>query len=77
MIGFLYLRHIEDWVACPSLERGSLLDIIFGSQDSHRLMEESIKRLRHLEPPIDQDAAHLRPRSRVIEKASGTVISDH
>jgi putative ATP-dependent endonuclease of OLD family len=69
MIGFLYLRTLRTGSRALSLERGSLLDIILRlGKIRTGLWEESIKRLRHLEPPIDQDAAHLRPVLESIEK---------
>lgn len=69
MIGFLYLRTLRTGSRALSLERGSLLDIILRLGNIRTgLWEESIKRLRELDPPIDQDAVHLRPVLESIEK---------
>lgn len=62
IIGFLYLRALRTGSRALSLERGSLLDIILRlGKIRTGLWEQTIKRLRGLEPPIDQDAASLRP----------------
>ncbi len=60
LFGFLYLRALRTGTRALSLERGSLLDIILRLQDIRTgLWEQSIKRLRELEPPIVDDATGL------------------
>lgn len=60
LFGFLYLRALRTGTRALSLERGSLLDIILRLQDIRTgLWEQSIKRLRELEPPIVDDATEL------------------
>ncbi|TAK08101.1 DUF2813 domain-containing protein, partial [bacterium] len=69
MIGFLYLRALRTGSRALSLERGSLLDIILRLGNIRTgLWEEVIKRLRDLDPPIDQDAVNLRPVLDSIER---------
>ncbi|TEB10486.1 DNA replication and repair protein RecF [Pelotomaculum sp. FP] len=69
MIGFLYLRTLRTGTRALSLERGSLLDIILRlGKIRTGLWEQAIKRLRALDPPIDQDAAYLRTVLDSIEK---------
>ncbi|MFZ5649666.1 MAG: ATP-dependent nuclease [Bacillota bacterium] len=69
MIGFLYLRALRTGSRALSLERGSLLDIILRlGKIRTGLWEQAIKRLRSLDPPIDQDATNLRPVLDSIEK---------
>lgn len=69
MIGFLYLRALRTGSRALSLERGSLLDIILRlGQIRTGLWEKAIQRLRDLNPPIDQEAANLRPILDSIEK---------
>lgn len=69
MIGFLYLRTLRTGSRALSLERGSLLDVILRlGKIRTGLWEESIERLRDLDPPIDQNASNLRPVLESIEK---------
>ncbi len=69
MIGFLYLRTLRTGSRALSLERGSLLDIILRiGKIRTGLWEQTIERLRNLDPPIDQDATSLRPVLESIEK---------
>ncbi|MBI2999330.1 MAG: AAA family ATPase [Deltaproteobacteria bacterium] len=69
MIGFLYLRALRTGSRALSLERGSLLDIILRlGKIRTGLWEKAIQRLRDLNPPIDQEAANLRPILDSIEK---------
>lgn len=69
LFGFLYLRTLRTGSRALSLERGSLLDIILRLQGIRTgLWENSIKRLRELDPPIDADAADLTVVLESIEK---------
>jgi putative ATP-dependent endonuclease of OLD family len=69
MIGFLYLRALRTGSRALSLERGSLLDVILRlGKIRTGLWEGAIERLRHLSPPIDEDAANLRPVLESMEK---------
>ena len=69
LFGFLYLRTLRTGSRALSLERGSLLDIILRMQGVRTgLWEQSIKRLRELDPPIDRDATDLAPVLATIEK---------
>ncbi len=69
MMGFLYLRALRTGSRALSLDRGSLLDVILRlGKIRTGLWENAIKRLRELNPPIDQDAANLRPVLNSIEK---------
>lgn len=69
IFGFLYLRTLRTGSRALSLERGSLLDIILRLQGVRTgLWEKSIKRLRELDPPIDDDATDLTPVLDSIEK---------
>jgi putative ATP-dependent endonuclease of OLD family len=69
LFGFLYLRTLRTGSRALSLERGSLLDIILRLQGVRTgLWENSIKRLRELNPPIDEDAVDLAPVLDSIEK---------
>nr|WP_281721121.1 AAA family ATPase [Nitrosomonas nitrosa] len=69
LFGFLYLRTLRTGSRALSLERGSLLDIILRLQGVRTgLWEQSIRRLRGLDPPIDHDAADLVPVLDTIEK---------
>jgi putative ATP-dependent endonuclease of OLD family len=68
MIGFIYLRTLRTGSRALSLERNSLLDIILRVQGVHTgLWERSIARLRHLNPPIGNDAQELTPVLQNIE----------
>jgi putative ATP-dependent endonuclease of OLD family len=61
LFGFLYLRTLRTGSRALSLERGSLLDVILRINETRSgLWEETIKRLRELNPPIDQNASGLR-----------------
>lgn len=69
LFGFLYLRTLRTGSRALSLERGSLLDIILRLQGVRTgLWEQSIQRLRTLDPPIDHDATDLVPVLETIEK---------
>lgn len=69
LFGFLYLRALRTGSRALSLERGSLLDIILRLQGIKTgLWENSIKRLRELDPPIAQEAVELAPVLETIEK---------
>jgi putative ATP-dependent endonuclease of OLD family len=69
LFGFLYLRTLRTGSRALSLERGSLLDIILRMQGVRTgLWEQSIRRLRGLDPPIDNDATDLVPVLETIEK---------
>lgn len=69
LFGFLYLRTLRTGSRALSLERGSLLDIILRLQGVRTgLWEQSIRRLRGLDPPIDHDATDLVPVLETIEK---------
>jgi|ERR1051325_1401749 putative ATP-dependent endonuclease of OLD family len=69
MFGFLYLRALRTGSRALSLERGSLLDIILHlGKIKTGLWEQTIERLRSLDPPIDQDAEILRSILDSIEK---------
>lgn len=69
MIGFLYLRALRTGSRALSLERGSLLDVILRlGKIRTGLWEQSIDRLRKLDPPIDRDATKLRLVLESIEK---------
>lgn len=69
LFGFLYLRALRTGTRALSLERGSLLDIILRMQEIRTgLWEQSIKRLRNLDPPIADNAAELAPVLDSIEK---------
>lgn len=60
MFGFLYLRALRTGARALSLERGSLLDIILRMQGIRTgLWEQTIKRLRELDPPIAANATEL------------------
>ena len=68
-IGFLYLRTLRTGSRALSLERGSLLDIILRlGKIRTGLWEQTIKRLRALDPPIDRDATNLQSVLESIEK---------
>lgn len=68
-IGFIYLRTLRTGSRALSLERGSLLDIILRlGKIQTGLWEQTIDRLRNLDPPIDHDATSLRPVLESIEK---------
>lgn len=68
LFGFLYLRALRTGSRALSLERGSLLDIILRLQGIRTgLWEQSIKRLRELEPAIDAAATDLSPVLASIE----------
>ncbi len=76
LFGFLYLRTLRTGSRALSLERGSLLDLILRLQGVRTgLWEKSIKRLRELDPPIDSDAADLRPVLDSIEERLAQYIS--
>lgn len=76
LFGFLYLRTLRTGSRALSLERGSLLDLILRLQGVRTgLWEKSIKRLRELDPPIDSDAADLRPVLDSIEDRLAQYIS--
>lgn len=69
LFGFLYLRALRTGSRALSLERGSLLDIILQRRGIRTgIWEESIRRLRGLNPPIDQGAVDLAPVLESIEK---------
>jgi len=69
------LRTLRTGSRALSLERGSLLDIILRLQGVRTgLWEQSIRRLRELDPPINHDAADLVPVLDVIEKRLGQYI---
>ncbi len=73
--GFIYLRALRTGSRALSLERGSLLDIILRIGNIRTgLWEESIKRLKNLDPPIDKNAENLRPLLDAIEKRIGQYI---
>ena len=68
LIGFIYLRTLRTGSRALSLERNSLLDIILRVQGVRTgLWERSIARLRHLNPPIGNDAHELTPVLQNIE----------
>lgn len=76
LFGFLYLRTLRTGARALSLERGSLLDIILRLQGVRTgLWEKSIKRLRELNPPIDDDATDLLPVLDSIEKRLAQYIT--
>jgi len=76
MIGFLYLRALRTGSRALSLERGSLLDAILRlGKIKTGLWEQSISRLRDLDPPIDKDATKLRLVLASIEKRLAEYIS--
>lgn len=69
LFGFLYLRTLRTGSRALSLERGSLLDIVLRLQGIRTgLWEDSLKRLRELEPPIGNEASALHPVLRNIEE---------
>jgi putative ATP-dependent endonuclease of OLD family len=66
--GFLYLRALRTGSRALSLERGSLLDVILRMKQVRTgLWEDSRKRLRDLDPPIDRAAEELAPVLESIE----------
>ncbi|MEN6351259.1 MAG: AAA family ATPase [Syntrophomonas sp.] len=68
-IGFMYLRALRTGSRALSLERGSLLDVILRLGNVRTgLWEQTIERLRLLDPPIDKDATKLRAVLDSIEK---------
>lgn len=74
-LGFIYLRTLRTGSRALSLERGSLLDIILRLGNIRTgLWEESIKRLKNLDPPIDENTENLRPLLEAIEKRIGQYI---
>lgn len=74
--GFLYLRTLRTGSRALSLERGSLLDIILRLQSVRTgLWEKSIRRLRDLDPPIDEGAAELTAVLDSIENRLGQYIA--
>lgn len=78
LFGFLYLRALRTGARALSLERGSLLDIILRMQGIRTgLWEQSIKRLRELQPPIAADATELAPVLENIEKRLAQYIPIH
>lgn len=78
LIGFLYLRALRTGSRALSLERGSLLDLILRlGKIRTGLWEQSIDRLRNLNPPIDQDATTLRLILDSIEKRLAQYIPVH
>lgn len=75
LFGFLYLRALRTGNRALSLERGSLLDIILRMQGIRTgLWEQSIKRLRELDPPVAAEAFELAPVLENIEKRLGQYI---
>jgi len=78
LFGFLYLRALRTGTRALSLERGSLLDIILRMQGIRTgLWEQSIKRLRELQPPIAADATELASVLENIEKRLAQYIPIH
>ncbi|MEQ1883711.1 MAG: AAA family ATPase [Bryobacteraceae bacterium] len=75
LFGFLYLRTLRTGSRALSLERGSLLDLILRQRGIQAgIWEDAIRRLRELDPPIDEGAATLAPILENIEKRIGQYI---
>jgi putative ATP-dependent endonuclease of OLD family len=73
--GFLYLRALRTGARALTLERGSLLDIILRLKAVRvGLWEESRRRLRGLDPPIDKGSEDLGPILEAIEERLGEYI---
>jgi len=76
LFGFLYLRALRTGSRALSLERGSLLDLIVRQRGIRTgIWEDSIQRLRNLDPPIDEGATTLAPILENIEKRVGQYIA--
>lgn len=75
MFGFLYLRTLRTGSRALSLERGSLLDLILRQRNIQTgIWEDAIRRLRDLDPPIDEGATSLVPILENIEARLGQYI---
>ena len=75
LFGFLYLRTLRTGRRALSLERGSLLDIILKMQGIRTgLWENTICRLRDLDPPIDEEEKSLATILGNIEERLGQYI---
>jgi len=76
IFGFLYLRALRTGTRALSLERGSLLDVILRMKEARSgLWEETLQRLRSMEPPIEQKAGELISILRDIEKRLGEYVA--
>ncbi|TVM14221.1 ATP-dependent endonuclease [Oceanidesulfovibrio indonesiensis] len=75
LFGFLYLRTLRTGRRALSLERGSLLDIILKMQGVRTgLWENTIERLKNLDPPIDVEEESLSTILGNIEERLGQYI---
>jgi len=75
LIGFLYLRTIRTGSRALSLERGSLLDVVLRAAGVRtKLWEQTISRLRDLDPPIEDEAAELVKVLAAIEERLGQYV---
>jgi putative ATP-dependent endonuclease of OLD family len=76
LFNFLYLRALRTGTRALSLERGSLLDLILRQRGIRTgIWENTLQRLKNLDPPIDEGAAALAPVLANIEERLGQYIS--
>jgi putative ATP-dependent endonuclease of OLD family len=76
LFGFLRLRALRTGTRALSLERGSLLDVILRQKGIRTgIWESAIRRLRELEPPIDEGSTALAPLLANIEKRVAQYVS--
>lgn len=69
LLGFLHLRSLRTGTRALSLERGSLLDLILRQRGIRTgIWENAIRRLRKLDPAIDEGSVTLAPLLANIEK---------
>ena len=75
LFGFLHLRALRTGNRALSLERGSLLDLILRRRQIRTgIWEAVIRRLRELDPPLDEGSAGLAPVLANIERRIGQYI---
>lgn len=75
LIGFLYLRTVRTGARALSLERGSLLDVVLRAAGVRtKLWEQTITRLRDLDPPIGHEAEGLVKVLAAIEERLGRYV---
>lgn len=76
LFGFIYLRALRTGSRALSLERGSLLDIILQRSNIRTgIWENTIERLRGLNPPIDEGAVNLAPILENIEERLANYVA--
>ncbi len=75
-IGFLYLRTIRTGSRALSLEKGTLLDILLRiGKIRPKIWEDTRKKLKELDPPLDDSIGSLRPVLDNIESRINQYIS--